>query len=118
MDLFGNFFESEFSVLNDLFKKKEIAYFSIFNLNFLLFLGTLTMGKFILPRKNPNDIYPSIKAEVKMALMIVLHNTFFRFSDHLTPFIHTEFKGSRAAEIFSCRQAKTAAIVNCVSDHY
>ena len=72
------------------------------------------MDKFILPKKNADDIYLSIKVEVRMALMIVLHNTFFHFPDHLTPFIQTGFKGSRAAENCSCRRTKTAAIVNCL----
>ena len=99
-------------------KKRETAYLSIFNLKFLLILETSTMDKFIQPKKNADDIHPSINAEVKMALMIVLHNTFFRFSDNLTPFIQTEFKGSRAAENFSCRRTKTAAIVNCLGDYY
>ena len=62
----------------------------------------------------------SIKAEVKMALTIVHHNHkgFIRLSDHLTPFIQAEFKGSRATENFSCRRTKTATIVNCLGDYY
>ena len=57
-------------------------------------------------------------AEVKMALLIVHHNTFFRLSDDLTPYIQLEFKGPKAAENFSCRRTKTAAIVNCLGSHY
>ena len=57
-------------------------------------------------------------AEVKMALLIVHHNTFFRLSDDLTPYIQLEFKGSKAAENFSCHRTKTAAIVNCLGSHY
>ena len=55
-----------------------------------------------------------------MALTIVHHNHkgFIRLSDHLTPFIQAEFKGSRATENFSCRRTKTATIVNCLGDYY
>ena len=55
-----------------------------------------------------------------MALTIVHHNHkgFIRLSDHLTPFIQAEFKGSRATENFSCRRTKTATIVNCLGDNY
>ena len=65
-----------------------------------------------------NDIHPSIMAEVKMALLIVHHNTFFWLSDHLTPHIQSKFKGSKAAENFSCHRTKTAAVVNCLGSHY
>ena len=51
-----------------------------------------------------------------MALLIVHHNNFFRLSD--TPYIQVELKGSKAAENFSCRRTKTAAIVNCLGSHY
>ena len=53
-----------------------------------------------------------------MALLIVHHHTFFWLSDHLTPYIQSEFKGSKAAENFSCRRTKTATIVNCLGSHY
>ena len=48
-----------------------------------------------------------------MAMLVVHHNTFFNLSDCLTPYVN-EFKGSQAAENFSCGRTKTAAIVNCV----
>ena len=34
-----------------------------------------------------------------MALLIVHNNTFFNLSDHQTPYIKNEFKGSNAAKI-------------------
>ena len=37
---------------------------------------------------------------------------------HLTPYIQSEFKWSKAAENVSCRRTKTAAIVNCLGSHY
>ena len=78
------------------------------------------MEKFIQRKQSSssNDIHQSIMAEVKMALLIVHHNTFFRLSDDLTPYIQLEFKGPKAAENFSCRRTKTAAIVNCLGSHY
>ena len=63
-------------------------------------------------------MYCTILAEVRMAMLVVHHNTFFNLSDHLTPYINNEFKGSRAAENFSCGRTKTAAIVNCVGDQF
>ena len=65
-----------------------------------------------------SSIDPSIEAEVKMAMLIVQHNTFFNLSDHLTQFIKREFKGSEAAKNFSCGRTKTAAIVNCLGNHF
>ena len=43
---------------------------------------------------------------------------FSNLSDHLTSYINSEFKGSCAAENFSCGRTKTAAIVNCVGDQF
>ena len=77
------------------------------------------MDKFIhITQKYTNAFHPSNKAEVKMTLLIVHHNTFFHLSDHLTPYISKEFKRSLAAENFSCRRTKTTATVNCVGSHY
>ena len=78
------------------------------------------MEKFVQPKQSSssNDIHPSIRAEVKMALLLVHNNTFFRLSDHLTPYIQSEFEGSKAAENFSFRQTRTVAIVNCLGSHY
>ena len=64
-----------------------------------------------------NEIHCSIEAEVKMALLIVHHNTFFNLSDHLTRYISKEFKESNAARNFSCGRTKTAAIINCIGKH-
>ena len=61
---------------------------------------------------------PAILVEVRMAMLVIHHNTFFNLSDHLTPYINNEFKGSRAAENFSCRRTKTSTIVNCVGDQF
>ena len=47
------------------------------------------------------DVDPSIRAEVKMVMMIVHHNTFFNLSDHISPLVREEFHGH-------------AAIVNCI----
>ncbi len=72
--------------------------------------------------KKPSDlskvVHPSIQAEVKMALMIVHHNTFFNLSDHLTQIIKKEFQGSTAAEEYACGRTKTSAIVNCMGDEF
>ena len=51
-----------------------------------------------------------------MAAMLVHHNTFFNISDHMMQYVETEFKGSPAAENFSCRCTKTSAIVNCIGN--
>ena len=53
-----------------------------------------------------------------MVMLLVQHNTFFNISDHLCPLIRNEFKGSAVAESFSCSRTKTAAIVNCLGDHF
>ena len=53
-----------------------------------------------------------------MAMLVVHHNTFFNLSDHLTPYINNEMKGSGAAEHFLCGRTKTSAIVNCVGDQF
>ena len=65
-----------------------------------------------------DEVDPSIKAETKMAMLIVQHNTFFNLSDHLAPFIRKEFKGSSVAESFQCGRTKTAAIVNCIGNYF
>ena len=51
-------------------------------------------------------------------MLLVQHNTFFNISDHLCPLIRNEFKGSAVSESFSCSRTKTAAIVNCLGDHF
>ena len=53
---------------------------------------------------------------MKMALLIVHNNTFFNLSDHQTPYIKNEFKGSNAPKNFSCGRTKTGAIINCNGD--
>ena len=52
-----------------------------------------------------------------MVMLLIQHNTFFNISDHLCPLIRNEFKGSEVAQSFSCSRTKTAAIVNCLTDH-
>ena len=64
-----------------------------------------------------NVIHPSIRAEVKMAVLLVHHNSIFNLSDHLTRYISNGFKGSSAAESFACGRTKIAAIINCVGSH-
>ena len=51
-------------------------------------------------------------------MLLIQHNTFFNISDHLCPLIRNEFKGSQVAQSFSCSRTKTAAIVNCLGDHF
>ena len=75
------------------------------------------MDMFLQKPSLANVIDPSIEAEVKMAILLVHHNTFFNLSNHLTRYITKEFKGSSAAENFACGRTKTAAIVNCVGKH-
>ena len=70
--------------------------------------------KLALPKQN--EIHPSLNAEIKMALLIVHHDTFFNLSDHLTQYVKGEFKDSKAAKNFSCGRTKTAAIINCIGD--
>ena len=48
--------------------------------------------------EDATTVHPSIQAEVKLAMMIVHHNTFFNLSDHLTRLVNSEFQGSAAAE--------------------
>ena len=50
--------------------------------------------------EDATTVHPSIQAEVKMAMMIVHHNTFFNLSDHLTRLVNSEFQGNAAAENF------------------
>ena len=64
------------------------------------------------------EIDPSIQAETKCVMLLIQHNSFFNISDHLSPLTRSEFRGSQAAEIFLCGRTKTAAIVNCLGDHF
>ena len=61
---------------------------------------------------------PSIQAETKCIMLLIQHNSFFNVSDHLSPLTRSEFRGSQAAENFSCGRTKTAVIVNCLGDHF
>ena len=63
-----------------------------------------------------NEIHPFLQTEMKVALLAVHRNTFFNLSDHLTPYIKNEFKGSNATKKISCGRTKTAAIINCIGD--
>ena len=76
------------------------------------------MDLFLKRSSNQDDVHPSIEAEAKMALMIIQHNTFFNLSDHMTQFIRSEFKDSKAGANFSCGRTKTAAIVNCLGNEF
>ena len=67
---------------------------------------------------DPTTVHLSIQAEVKMAMMIVHHNTFFNLSDHPTQIVKSEFQGSAAAENFACGRTKTSAIINCLGDEF
>lgn len=68
--------------------------------------------------EDATTVHPSIQAEVKMAMMIVHHNTFFNLSYHLTRLVNSEFQGSAAAENFACGRTKTSAIINCLGNEF
>ena len=36
----------------------------------------------------------------------------------MAPLVQSEFRGGQASENFSCGRTKTAAIVNCLGDHF
>ena len=73
------------------------------------------MNMFFKKHVPSNTQHPSILAEVRMAMLLVHHNSFLNLSDHITKFISKEFKGGAAADQFvSCR---TIAIVNCIGSH-
>ena len=61
---------------------------------------------------------PFVQAETKCVMLLIQHNSFFNISDHLSPLTLSEFRGSQAAENFSCGMNKTTAIVNCLGDHF
>ena len=67
---------------------------------------------------NEETIYPSTEAEVKMAMFIIQHNTFFNQSDHMSQFIRQEFNGRKAVENFACGRRKTSAIVSCIGNNF
>lgn len=72
-------------------------------------------------QRKPNEeskIHVSVRSKVKIALMIVHHNTFFNLSDHLTKIIKSAFQGSAAAEQFACGATETSAIVNRIGDDF
>ena len=75
------------------------------------------MEQYLQQPSSSNVIHPSIQAEVKIAVLLVHHNSFFNLSDHLTREISNKFEGSSAAEKFACGRTKTAAIINCVGSH-
>ena len=83
--------------------------------NIMVFSRSLSGNtKLALPKQN--EIHPSLNAKIKIALLIVHHNTFFNLSDHLTQYVKGEFKDSKAAKNFSCGRTKTAAIISCIGD--
>ena len=67
---------------------------------------------------NKETIHPPIEAEVKMAMFIIQHNTFFNPSNHMSQFIRQEFKGSKAAEEFACGRTKTSATVTSIGNNF
>ena len=82
------------------------------------FLSGLSLQAFLRPETpTTSSMHPAIFAELRMAMLVAHHNTFFNLSDHLTPYIN-EFKGSRATANFSCGRTKTVAIVNCVGNQF
>ena len=83
------------------------------------FLSGLSLQAFLLPEApTTSSMHLAILAQVRMAMLVVHHDMLFNLSDNLTPYINNEFKGSRAAENFSCLLAKTVSIVNCVGDQF
>ena len=79
------------------------------------FLSGSSLQVFVHPETpTASSMHPAILAEVRMAMLVVPHNTFFNLSDYLIPYINNKFKGCRAAENSSCGRTKTAAIFNCV----
>ena len=84
----------------------------------ILYLENMRADQLYRKKFEGKYIDPSISAEVKMVMILVQHHTFFNLSDHLTPIIKQEFKESIAAQKFSCSRTITAAIVNCLGDHY
>ena len=82
--------------------------------NCIFYLGNLRIDQLIEKKKSE----PTIVAWTKMVMLLTQHNTFFNISDHLCPLIRNEFKGSEVAQLFSCSRTKTAAIVNCLGDHF
>ena len=81
------------------------------------FLSGSSLQAFLLPETpTTSSMHPGILAPVRIAMLAIHHYVFFNLSDHLTPYINNELKGSRAAENFSCLRTKTAEIVKCVGD--
>ena len=39
-------------------------------------------------------------------MLLIQHNSFLNISDHLSPLIRNEFRGSQATENFSCGRTK------------
>ena len=87
--------------------------------NDTFFLSGSFLQAFICPETpTTSSMHPAFLVEVRMAMLVVHHNPFFNLSDYLTLYIKNEFKGSHAAENFSCGRTKTAAIVICVGDQF
>ena len=61
---------------------------------------------------------PSIIAAVKFAMLVVQYNAIFNIMDHLTPLIRKEFSDSRTGINFTYGKTKTAAIANCIENHF
>ena len=69
-------------------------------------------------KPSTSQIDHSIQAETKCVMLLIQHSSFFNVSDHLSPLIRSEFRGSQAAENISCGRTKIAAIVNSLGDHF
>ena len=69
-------------------------------------------------KPSTSEIDHSIQAETKCVMLLIQHSSIFNISDHLPPLIRSEFRGSQAAENFSCGRTKIAAIVNSLGDHF
>ena len=82
------------------------------NHNYIFYLGNLQIDQLIEKEKSE----PTIVAETKMVMLLIQHNT--TTYHHLCLLIRNEFKGSEVAQSFSCSRTKTAAIVNCLGDHF
>ena len=89
-------------------------------LSFFTFLENANLSDFF-RKSNAGEqlvVDPSIKAEVKFVMMLIKQNCLFNITDHLSPLIRNEFKGSDAAQSFHRTRTKTAAIVNCLGDYF
>ena len=88
------------------------VYLFIIIIIIIFYLGNLQIDQLIEKEKSE----PAIVSETKMVMLLIQHNT--TTYHHLCLLIRNEFKGSEVAQSFSCSRTKTAAIVNCLGDHF